>query len=69
MNFFRTSIKGSGRGILLNLCHVQNVYDDHGCAVFVMLPAGKKRQRIFETSSPFDEAAMRLNLVTKEGNS
>lgn len=66
MKFFRTSLKSCGRPILLNLGHVENVYDDHGCAVFVMLPAGQERQRSFETSCPFEEAVRRLTDITIE---
>ena len=60
MRFFRTSLRVGGTPILINIQHIENVYDSAGQATFAMLPAGQERQRVFETSCPFDEAVSRL---------
>lgn len=57
MAFYRTRLRGHGREILINLQHVENVYDDHGCATFVMISREREQPRAFETSAPFSEAA------------
>ena len=67
MMFFRTMLRTCGRPILINVRHVENVYDDDGRATFVMLPAGQERQRTFETSCPFDEAVGKLLTQDEEG--
>jgi len=64
MAFYRTRLLASDREILINLDHVENVYEDHGRATFVMISREREQLRAFETSAPFSEAASTVLLNT-----
>jgi hypothetical protein len=67
MRFFPTVVRATGIRILINLEHVENVYSDDQGAVFVMLPIGDKRPRVFETDRSFEDTSTHLLKEASDG--